>query len=456
MIIRSVSLFALIQFVVFIVFSGSSDAQSCVWTLEDAQALVATQNYNVTSIDAVIEQSELLETRAMATLLPSANVTAVYTLHDEEITFEMGNPYAPLAPYLDSVYANDPALSSNPEVAPPSALTGSSSEPGIIQHRHDYRVIGTLSQVIFNGQALPALRLARQTMTSVSQQRETVIFQLETAVQALYFEALLARRRQEAAEQNVALLRVAYERATIAFEEQVGLEFEANRARVALASAERDAANAELGYSLVLESLRLLVNENSTCDVVDPPVLSGSSSSNLEERADMLSLQNTIRSSERILSVREGARLPTVLAQFQTTGSRASEFGGDGVSWLVQLTASWDFFTAGLVQSEIESASYDIEIARIDYENQLAQAQSEITQLQQMIQTQQLQLQSAQENMELAEENLALTEIAYEENVSSTLDVETSRTQLYLTRLAVLESETYLQASYYRLQHLTE
>jgi len=242
-----------IRFAVFclMVFSAvpSSAQERGTISLEEARSMLLDVNRDLQISALQIEQARLLEDQARSVLLPNVRVGFDYTFRDSEVEFELPNLYAPLLPYLDSVYesnAMDEYFAANPDAFDARLLASAPSEPSVIQFQHDYRLTVALQQTVFDFRALSLLAQAKTTLEQAEASRETVLFQLNGALEALYFDAVSTSRLVEVSHRNVEIAQIEFDRTTAAFEEEVGNRFEMTRAEVAVQTARRELENAQL------------------------------------------------------------------------------------------------------------------------------------------------------------------------------------------------------------------
>lgn len=441
---------------------GRAVAQDSL-TLEQARETLRANNPNFDIAARTLEQTALLERQARAILLPFVNLTGQYVLNDNEVTFDFPNVYAPLSPYLETVFDQSPELrdffAENPDVPDARQLAQAEGEPAVVQYRHELRAIGTVRQTLFNARALPLLRLAELAQRQAAAGRDVLAHELDAAVIDLYFTALSLQKMAEVATRSAELAELAAEQARAAFEEGVGQRFEATRAEVSLRRAVRERDAASQGYRIAIDALATLLHRAPDFDVVSPtapdalPSLDHLQTALGERRADLRLLD--ARSDFEEMRVREArARLaPEFFAQFQTILQRSSAFTSGALGWSLTLQASWDIFDGGM--RGVDRREAELESLKIAHERDDLHARlvGELRQGLQALESERLDLRAAADEAELARANLELTMQARALGVASAADVELARNQAHLGGLAEAIAELAVLHRQYRLSH---
>jgi outer membrane protein TolC len=380
------------------------------------------------------------------------------------VTFTQSNPYAPLLPYFNSVYDNDPELQQffvdNPDVPDARILAQQTFEPAVIVNQHDYRFTLTLSQTLYNARAFPLLDQAELALASAESGVEVVTYQLEGALLQLYFNAVTFQRVIEAAQRNLDLARLALDRAQVALEEDVGSQFEVTRTQVALSTAERDLENARLAYRLSIEALATLLNTDANFDAEEPPTLTVPTdldalvAHGLETRPD-LRMHELVRSLDEARADEVDAQWwPILTAQASATVARSGAFSGDEFSWQLMVIASWNIWDGGLRSAASDSIEIDQVTHSLAQEQAVADLESDLQQGLLRLDSLQRNAENAQAEAELARENLALTQDALTLGAATRLEVDLAQQQLFLSELAQADAEVQLQAQIYALYRL--
>lgn len=434
-------------------------------SLSDAQSQILDASFELRLNEQTIKQVQLLESQALSIWIPTVSVAARYTLRDQEISLGFPNPLAPLSPYLDSVYNSDPQLqqffAANPQVPDARALASAQSTPSVIQFRHNYQLVGTVTQTLFNARAFPLLNLADLSIARAEHAREEIAYQLNAALNQLYFTSIQFQRLISISERNVELARLNLNRARDAADAGVGNRFEVTRAQLNLTKAQRDLTRAHLAYDLSNQALASFLITENNFDTVSPPTLPPPSSccqnlldQALSERPDLRGADLTVAFDQERIRESEATFWPVMSAELQGVFQRASAFTGNPFFWTLTVQAQWVIFDGGFRDTETQTreiAAAQSEIRREQLKTKIA---ADLQQSWLRIQSQQSNVAAAASEASFAAENLSLTKEARDLGAATNLEVELAQEQLYLSELAVTSAEVELQALIYQLYQI--
>lgn len=436
-----------------------------VLTLQRAREVMSERNFELEINRQAIEQAALLEDQALALVLPSLDIAGSLIIREEETVIEFGNTYAPLLPYLESVYAMDTSLEQyfqdNPGIPDARMLAQLPSEPMTVTNQIDWQVTATLTQTIYNARAFPLLDQAEIMLSQAETVYEAVEFELIGALYRLYFNAVRYARLIEAAERNIDLAALTLERAQVAYEEDVGNRFEVTRAEVALQQADREWENAKLAYELAVESLAVLLNIPGDFDTIEPPALDQPAHQDdlfeqaLNSRPDLENLRLMMMFHEERIDEVRSEWWPILQLQGQSVIREESAFSGDMVAWQLIFIANWSIWDGGIRIAERQVREFDLIQSQLRLEQAAAQVESTIDQAFLRVQGQQRLVSSARAEVELAQENMELTQDAFDLGAATSLDVQMAQQQLHLSEVTLASSEIELQYLIYELYRLS-
>ncbi len=440
----SFSLFAL-TFAVASMLSVSAVAQ--VMTLEQARQRAADAAFDVRDAQLRVAQAETMRRQVRAIWIPSVDLAAVYTLHDEGQELVIPNVYEPIAPWLDTVAAANPAL------PPSSVLTDRGDEVMVVREQHAPRGILTVTQNLYAPAAAPLRDQAAAQREVAEGALDVTRLGVDGAVVELYFGAARWLRIVEAAEGNVELADLAVQRAERALQYEVGTAFELNRAQVDASRARREADSARTAYRHTIEALAMVLDVPPDFDVEAPapsdvPLdVDALVAEALDARPEVRLAQAQLALHEaRFRETRRGW-VPAVQAQFEAMAQRETAFGGDAFVWNAQVAAAWSLYDGGQRSAEADARALDAESARLAADEARVRIRTDVTSAVLRAADREREVAQAREEAALAERNDELTRQAADAGVASTLDVRAAREQLYLAQIAVGTAEVeYAQA----------
>lgn len=441
--------------------------------LEQSEFAVRTLSYeqgleelrtNSLSLDIArqsLEDAAIVEQQVRQIFSPTINAQAYVTYNSREIALASGNMYAPLTPYLDSVYNGDPALqqffTDNPEVPDARMLAQMEMEPTTIQYHWTYGGQLTATQPIFTARVFPGYRLSQLVRKQAEAGIEMTLQASMQGYNQLYHNAVATRQYIAIAKKAVENATLSSERARILFEEKAGSEFDLIRADVTRRAAERDYENAKAQYKTLIQAIATLVRVPANFDVVLPENIDAPANlervieTALNERAELTMSQ---LESERYQAQMQEARLrltPTILAQGKVTATRATALSGDILNWSVSLIADWNLYDGGAGARDRRSARVNMERARLERIQKEENIRDEITRSWINLQSQDTILEQARVDVALASKAFEVTLASRDLGAASQLDVDNAMVTLYQAQLALANAESQRLAAIYNL-----
>ena len=426
-----------------------------VLTLEQAQEIMLERNWDLRLARQALEDAAVYQTAARAAFIPALSVVGIYTMNQDEVTFDMPNPYAPLAPYLGAVAADHPD-----EVPPPSFLTDVVTEPMTIQFKHDYRMIATLTQPLLIPPSIPALDLANSAQDAAQAGVAYAEMELRGGIIQLFFAAARFQRFIEISERMVELAALQLNTATVTLEEGVGNELDLYRAEVGYSTAVRNLENARVAYNVTISAIGSLLNIEADFDIEQPPELPIPSSvaeltrMAVQSRPDIRLNDVMIDMAQERLMISRLGWAPILLAQFQTMAQRDSAFSGDIFVWSLSVTLSWTIFDGGFRIAEIQEQENNVVRTEIERGRLEHQIEGELEQAWLRLENLRIQVDNARAEAALANRAYQAALDARELGAATTIEVDLAQSQLYISELALADAEIQLQAEIYEIHRL--
>ncbi len=448
----------------FAAFVADNASAQRVLSYEEAYHMMLETNRDISIAQRSIEDAEIYRDQARSVFAPTLNVTGQYTLNDSAIALTQPNTYAPLSPYLDSVYDNDPDLqqffADNPDAFDARELAGQPGQDITVRYRHDVRLSATASQILYDGRAFPGLAIARLQDARARNSVAITEMQLKGALGNYYFGAVRQQTMVRITEENLATAELTYLRASAAVETQTGTTFDQRRAEIGRLGAQRQVENARLAYQLSIQALAAFLDIDPDFDVEEPPDLPVPATVDplieyaMSERPDLEAADLAIEFDEARAREARSRFHPTVIAQGNAALQRASSFGGEAFTWNIAVIASWDIFDGGARSRDRRRA----EISRSQNETRREQVEdtvrSELRAAWLETESARITIANAASELELAELNLELTREALQLGAAGALEVDAAQNQVFVARLALADARTVHRAHVYTLYRL--
>lgn len=431
---------------------------------EEGLELLSTNSLDVESARQALVTASILEDQARAAFAPTVNLSGRLAINDPVVKMAANNPLAPLTPYLESVYANDPDLrdflANNPDVPDARDIAGVVPDEVIVNPRFDYRATLTVRQPLYNGRFFPARRLADLVQRQADAVIEQVTFATQQAYTQIYFQAVGLQRYSDIAKANVETARITLERAQALFNARAGSEVDLTRAEVSYLTALSDYENANISYALAIEAMASLLRVDADFDVIEPPEMPAPSSltavidTAFQSRAELAVADLDVEMAEiEKKSARAGFQ-PYIFAEGQGTAARVTAFTGRAITWNVSLNLSWDLWDGGASRRAVRTAEvtrYQAEIRREQLEDRI---RTEIRSAWLTMQTQGNLVQRATSTAKLAQINYDVTVRARDLGSSSALEIDVAQNALFQAQLALADAEMQYRAAIYELYRL--
>ena len=384
--------------------------------------------------------------RVRAGWMPRVAAQGALIMNDKETALEFGNPYAPLAPYLNALSGVAEAL--NVDFPDPTPLVTAPGTSIVAQNRYDARGSLTATQPIFVPTLRPLSAAATSGVERTEAGLEVIRYMLARGVDGLFTQAVISRQASEIAERSLAVATAQRERARARQSAGAGSALELDLAELGVSRASRELESARAQHLLALEALRTLTGLGGDLEVVDDPTPAvPTGEPQLAARPDVRAAQ---LGADTELALRQAALrsgLPTVAFQAQVTGTRETDFGGDAVRWNVAVVGTWDLFDGGARYREAEAASRRASAEQENARKVIRDAEAEVRSAEVRIESQRRVVELSQSEREAASRVLERTVLAWQEGAVSGIDVETARQQSAQAHLAAAVSEAlYAQA----------
>ena len=430
---------------------------------EEGLELLSVNSLDVESARQALVVAGVLEAQARAAFAPTVNLSARVAINDPVVRFAANNPLAPLLPYLDSVYDNDPALQAalaDPDTVDARDIARMEPEDSIVSPRVDYRATLTARQPLYNGRFFPARRVADLAVRQAEAAIENVTFATQQAYTQLYFQAVGLQRYSDIAKANVETSRLTLERAQKMFEARAGSEVDLTRAEVSYLTALSDYENANISYDLAVEAMATLLRVDADFDVVEPPELEQPSSleeivqSAFQSRAELVAADLEVESADLARQEAGAAFHPYVFAEAQANAHRVTAFSGRAVTWNISLNLSWDLWDGGATRRAkklAEVTGYQAELRREQLEDRI---RTEIRSAWLTMETQRNLVRRAKSTARIAQINYDVTVRSQELGSSSALEIDVAQNALFQAQLGLADSEMQYRAAVYELYRL--
>lgn len=362
-------------------------------TLEEAKDLVAERNFDIRIAREQLARSALLAKKSYAATLPTINAAYNVVLNNQEIAF--GDV--------------------------------------VIQEIWQESASVTFDWKVLNGRSLPIVLsgydAVEQSRLQFEQQKETLIY----ATSLAYYNSLTAVRTVEIRERALEIAQRNAELASARAELGSASSIDKLRADVAVATAEQDLVQAQIGKLLADRALAVLVNridargEFEPFRVVRPDTAvsldEGLLTRALAERLDLKIADLDLSIAERLTDESYGKFLPELVVNGGLFWNEAAGFAGNNTTWNIVFSAQWAIFEGGATLVELLERRHDIETATITLEQSKIRIADNVEQSRLNLRNARSNYEAARRRAELARQSAELAQVQFEVGAATQLEV---------------------------------
>lgn len=392
-------------------------------TLQEAWEAAEENDLSLRIAQEQAIQAGTMRGKAWSALSPRVVGTASYVINNQEIAFGIADSLPPeLSAFLD------------PNDLPP---------PTVIQEKTFWQGDVTVSQRLFSGSALPALRAAYALNDAAQEDLRAERARSRSRVAAAYYGLMTAEQGVQVAEMGVALAQAQLTLAERQVEAGLAVRRALLQAQLGLSQAERDLdgareqlLDARSGFTLLtgLDPVGLELPE----PVAVPADPEAAVSEARVRRPDLVAAGHRADALRRQRTAQDLRWLPVVDAIGSYNYTQNPGFNDRNWTWRVVLQGQWTFWDGGLRIAERRETASQYRAAELAEELVLRQAEREVRVAWESHRRAEAALQAVERERALAEESLALAEASYAGGGATWLEVEQARLQVQATALSQL------------------
>jgi multidrug efflux pump len=426
-------------------FLGGGLALASAWTpearavsLEEALRAAERHSPDLRLLEEQVEQARAQRARAWATVGPRLSASGAYSVNDKEIAFD---------PTAMSEGFTEPLLDAFEDMGIPvdASAFEADGEPVVIQEKTAWSASVTLSQPLFDAQALPAVRGA----TALVEAAEADTRQRRQALHALVARSVYL---VHAARESVTLAQEALETARHQQElasRQVASGAQPPRvqlqADIAVAAAERDLEQARELRVSAEGAFRTATGLERDAVVEIPPApalpsgLEQALSEALNGRGDLEAASRRGDAARLQLTADRLDWLPTLSADFTWRYSDNTGFSDDPTAWMLSLGAHWTLWDGGFRLAQARSDASALRQAELQRERLLLALEEQLGNAWASLERAERSLALVERQVALADENLRQVEAGFEAGSASWIEVDAARLEQRRAQLGLVQ-----------------
>lgn len=317
-------------------------------------------------------------------------------------------------------------------------------EPTVVQKKAFWQADVTVTQRLFSGSALPALRSSYKAFRASELSRLQQRRQLAVGVARAYYGVLLSREGERLATANLEAAQGQLELAERQQAAGLGTRRTLLQATLAVSQAERDVIGASEQRAQAEEVFHKLTGlpRDEPLELPDAPPLPGAideALGRIDDRPDLKAADLQIRAAGLQTTASNLRWLPVVDAQFVYAYNENTGFQDDPTSWRLALVGTWNLWDGGLRLAESAEYASQKRLAELQRQQVAQDAEEELRVAWETWETAESALLAVEDEAALAEENIRLAEQSFAAGAATWLEVREARVMLASSRLNALQ-----------------
>lgn len=365
--LRGVAPAAVTTGLALLLFGAVAPRPAAALTLEDAYAAAEQHNLSLAMTAQQTVVAEATRDQAWSLISPKLSAQSTYTINQREIA-------------VDFTAAIPEELLELMEI---------SADPIVIQEKTALAASVSVTQPLFNGQALPLLKAAYANLDGARSDEDAARTRIRSATAKAWYNLAIARERlrlsQTAAETAAAHLTLA--------ERQVSAGSAPRRNLLSLAR---------------------------------------------DRRPDLQAAEQRIRAARLQSTAQKLSWLPTLDGRFTLSYSENTGFSDEKTNWLIVFSANWTLWDGGARLGKTRESVAQTHMAELQRDQRLESVEQEIRTAWERLARSGKAMESVDHELKLAEENNRLADAAYAAGSATWLEVEDARSGLLAAQLSAI------------------
>ncbi len=386
-----------------------------VITLAEAQQRAVEANPKFVTIKETIHQADIAIYDAWTMLLPNLTGRGSVIRNQHQVSIEMPSDMTdPNAPLTEFVIQDEWAKNFGFDV----------------------------NMVLFNAQAIPLIKLAKDDYERKQLQAQINRNEIIFAVTAAYYQAYSMEEMIDVAKENLTMAEEFLRHAQLLDKAGQATQIDVNRAEIQVVSGEKELADAEDARRKAMIALRYLMNYQEDFALAGPgdvsPVSNGLpelKEQALKKRLEVPAADAGVRMAERLRKYTLTKWIPVFDVTYSWSWSSAGGFTGTNINWALIFGAKWDILLGGSRITEYKVRQSDKRLAETHVTEIMLQIEEEVEQNHLEIDKQKRHVEVADRQVALAEQNHDMVSRQFQAGLVSSLDVVDAATELSNQRI---------------------
>ncbi|MCX7942885.1 MAG: TolC family protein [Deltaproteobacteria bacterium] len=342
--LKFITTFLLLTVTTGLAISQDNPTHIRIITFHEAIMLGLNNSYSLEIQNEKIRQSQLLQKKALASLLPQITAQGTYTRYEKDAEIRL------------------PDLSSLEITNEYPYIKFSKYNTYIIQKENSFGALVNLNMPIVNIPAHLTYKNSKDSIRISELNKESQKSELIYNIALSYLNAIGIKKSMRIIKNSIELSRSHLKIVETKLKNGEANELSLIKANLDLERANNDLEKARKAYNIALESLSLLLNTNNDFDIEENVILDYDIKEDvdalyqkaLRNRIDLLILKENHKMIEREINITKSKFLPTLNLNATYRYSDMTSFLEDETQWFIMLSANLNLYDGGLRYIELK------------------------------------------------------------------------------------------------------
>jgi outer membrane protein TolC len=423
---------------------GFADSPKVI-SLEEAIEMGLKNSYTLQILMEKITQSEALQRKALALLLPVLSAQGTYTRNDKEVNMQFPDinsiKFNRTYPFIEFEHYNT----------------------YIIQKENSFGAIANLSIPLINIPNFLSYKNARESVELSELNKETQRGELIYNITQAYLNAISIKKSIAITERSIELAKSHLRTVEAKLKNGDANELSLVKAKLEVERSISDLFKLEKAYRLSIESLKVLINTDIDIEIYPNTDFKTEIEGDLEhlkkvafeKRLDIKTLRKNSEIIERDLSITKSRFLPTLTMNATYRYSDTPSFIGDETQWFIIFSLNLNLYDGGIRYAEMKEKRSRLQENSLQLKQLTDSITSQIEQSLIEYDTCQKNVDSLKRQLELARRSYELSAKSYEIGIIPQTDLIESEVMATTTEILLEKEKNDCKIYYIKLLKAT-
>lgn len=438
---RLLVLFTLISFLMQPTFASEVSKSPRTISLEEAIETGVKNSYSLEILNEKIIQSEAMQRKALALLLPILNIQGTYTRNDKEVNMKF------------------PDINSIKFLKTPPYFEFERYSNYVIQKENSFGAMANLSVPLINIPNYLTYNNSKESSELSKLNKESQKGELIYNIAVAYLNTISIKKSISVTKKSIELAKSHLHTVETKLKNGDANELTLIKAKLDLERAENDSIKLEKAYRIAIDSLKILLNTNEDIEIEENTEFKTDIENDidklqktaLQKRLDVKSLMKNSEIIDRDLNITKSKFLPTLNMNATYRYSDATNFIGEETQWFIIFSLNLNLYDGGIRYAEMRDKKSKLRENSLQMRQLTDSITSQIEQNLLEFNTCQKDVESLKKQLELAKRSYELSYKSYEIGIISQSDLIDSESMVTTTEILLEKSKNDCRINYIKL-----